>query len=97
MGAGIERIDTGSADGELVFHVYGAIAQFGRELIAERTRDGLVAARRRGKRLGRPPVDAEKIASALKLVDGGLSNPSRQPTRPRKINGLQGTQELRAR
>ena len=39
-----ERIDTNSAAGELVFHVFGAIAHFERRLIAERTRDGLAAA-----------------------------------------------------
>src|SRR5215218_11377271 len=40
-----ERIDTTSAAGELVFHVFGAIAHFERRLIAERTRDGIAAAR----------------------------------------------------
>src|SRR5215472_10375520 len=40
-----EMIDTNSAAGELVFHVLGAIAHFERRLIAERTRDGLAAAR----------------------------------------------------
>lgn len=39
-----ERIDTGSAAGELVFHVFGAIAHFERRLIAERTKDGILAA-----------------------------------------------------
>lgn len=68
-----ERIDTSSAAGELVFHVFGAIAHFERRLIAERTRDGLVAAKARGKRIGRPPLDASKIDAALKLVDAGLS------------------------
>ena len=43
-----ERIDTSSAAGELVFHVFGAIAHFERRLISERTREGLAAARRRG-------------------------------------------------
>ena len=40
-----ERIDTTSAAGELVFHVFGAIAHFERRLISERTRDGIAAAR----------------------------------------------------
>ena len=43
-----EKIDTSSAAGELVFHVFGAIAQFERRLIAERTRDGMNAARAKG-------------------------------------------------
>jgi DNA invertase Pin-like site-specific DNA recombinase len=57
-----ERIDTSSAAGELVFHVFGAIAHFERRLISERTREGLAAARRRGSRPGRPQVDPEKAA-----------------------------------
>ena len=61
------------AVGELVFHVFIAIAHFERRLIAERTRDELAAARARGKRPGRHPLDPEKIAAALELVKAGLS------------------------
>ena len=68
-----ERIDTSSAAGELVFHVFGAIAHFERRLIAERTKDGLAAARARGQRPGRRPLDRDKVAAALKLVAAGLS------------------------
>src|SRR5208282_1914515 len=68
-----EKIDTTSAAGELVFHVFGAIAHFERRLIAERTKDGIAAARARGKRPGRQPLDADKIAAAIKLVKAGLS------------------------
>ena len=42
-------------------------------LIAERTKDGIAAARARGKHPGRQPLDADKIAAALKLVKAGLS------------------------
>jgi hypothetical protein len=45
-----EKINTASAAGELVFHVFGAIAHFERRLIAERTKDGIAAARARGGR-----------------------------------------------
>ena len=44
-----------------------------RRLIAERTKDGIAAARARGKHPGRQPVDLEKVAAALKLVEAGLS------------------------
>lgn len=64
-----EGLDTGSAAGELVFHVFGAIACFEPLLIVERTQDGIAAARGRGKVRGRPPLDAETRASALKLVE----------------------------
>ena len=44
-----ERIDTKSAAGELVFHVFGAIAYFERRLISERTKNGLINARKHGR------------------------------------------------
>ena len=49
-----EAIDTTSSSGKLVFHMFGALAEFERHLIAERTRAGLSAARARGKKGGRP-------------------------------------------
>lgn len=68
-----EKIDTSSAAGELIFHVFGAIAHFERRLIAERTKDGIAAARARGKVPGRQPVDLDKVQAAIKLVEAGLS------------------------
>jgi DNA invertase Pin-like site-specific DNA recombinase len=50
-----------------------AAAHFERRLIAERTKDGIAAARAMGKRPGRQPLDADRIAAALKLVAAGLS------------------------
>ena len=78
-----EKIDTSSAAGELVFHVFGAIAHFERRLIAERTKDGIAAARAKGKLPGRRPLDPDKAASALKLVQNGVS-----PTEAAKQLGL---------
>ena len=68
-----ERIDTTSAGGELVFHVFGAIAHFERRLISERTRDGIAAARKRGRKPGRPPLDRETVSAAQALVEAGLT------------------------
>ena len=68
-----EKINTSSAAGELVFHVFGAIAHFERRLIAERTKDGLKAARLKGKKLGRPVVDKEKVETAKRLLADGDS------------------------
>ena len=49
-------IDTTTASGELVFHIFTALAQFERRLIQERTNAGLAAARARGRKGGRKPV-----------------------------------------
>lgn len=78
-----ERLDTSSAAGELIFHVFGAIAHFERRLIAERTRDGLTAAAARGRRPGRPALDPEKVRAAFALVEAGLS-----PTRAARQLGI---------
>lgn len=78
-----EKIDTSSAAGELVFHVFGAIAQFERRLIAERTRDDIAAARAQGRNPGRPALDQNKLKAAMLLIKGGLS-----PTQAAKQVGL---------
>lgn len=63
-----EAIDTTTAGGRLVFHVFGALGEFERELIVERTRAGLAAARARGRRGGRPKVmTPERITTARRL------------------------------
>ncbi len=51
-----EAIDTSLPSDELVFQIFGAIAQFERALIGERVKAGLAQARRKGKRIGRPPI-----------------------------------------
>jgi DNA invertase Pin-like site-specific DNA recombinase len=60
-----EAIDTTTPAGRLQFHIFGALAEFEREIIRERTRAGLAAARARGRLGGRPSsVSAEKLAAA---------------------------------
>ena len=63
-----ENIDTGSSGGMLVFHLFGALAQFERNLTRERTQAGLSAARARGRSGGRPKaLDANKRQLAIRL------------------------------
>ena len=65
-------LDSTGPSGRLIFHVIGAVAEFERDLIRERTRAGVAAARRRGKRLGRPRVHVP-LARAQALLDEGHS------------------------
>ena len=65
-----ESIDTASSSGKLIFHLFGALAEFERSLIKERTLAGLQAARARGRKGGRPrSLDAEKRKLAVKLYN----------------------------
>ena len=69
-----EQMDTATPQGEFLFHVFGALAQFERSLIQERIQAGLAAARRRGRRGGRPmAIDAEKLSAVTSALDGGAS------------------------
>jgi AraC-like DNA-binding protein len=64
-----EGIDTTTSGGKLVFHIFGALAEFERSLIRERTNAGLKAARARGRNGGRPKLlDARKLAVAESLL-----------------------------
>ena len=65
-----EAIDTSSSTGKLVFHLFGALAEFERNLIRERTQAGLRAARARGRQGGRPKaLDRNKRELVVKLYD----------------------------
>ena len=66
-----EDIDTTTPAGRLVFHVFASIAQFERERIVERTKEGLAAARRRGRIGGRPPaLSAAQKVEVRRMRDG---------------------------
>jgi DNA invertase Pin-like site-specific DNA recombinase len=69
-----EAIDTTTPGGRLVFHLFGALGQFERDLIRERTRAGLAAAEARGRKGGRRPVvTEEKLRRAKMLIAQGLT------------------------
>lgn len=65
-----EALATTSTSGKLIFHLFGALAEFERNLIRERTQAGLTAARARGRKGGRPKaLDAPKRQLAIKLYN----------------------------
>lgn len=73
----IEGMDTTTAQGKLLFSVFGALAEFERSLIRERINAGLAAAARRGRRGGRPlALSAEKIEAITKVLVQGASQAS---------------------
>lgn len=66
-----ESIDTSSSSGKLIFHIFGALAEFERNLIRERTHAGLQAARARGRHGGRPnKLSPDKAKLAIQLYEG---------------------------
>ena len=64
-----EAIDTSTSTGKLLFTLMSAIAQFERDVIADRTREGLRSARARGRTGGRPKADADAVKKAIKLYN----------------------------
>jgi len=69
-----EAIDTTTPGGRLVFHLFGALGQFERDLIQERTRAGLAAAAARGRKGGRKPVITDdKLKRARGMTGKGLT------------------------
>ncbi len=69
-----EHMDTQSAQGELLFSIFGALAQYERALIKERVNAGLAAAALRGRKGGRPrAIDPEKLTAIRAALDGGMS------------------------
>ena len=77
-----ERIDTRSPTGQLVFHLFGALAEFERNLIRERTMAGLKAARARGRKGGRPrklsPKDLKTVRALVRSGDVPISTIAEQ-------------------
>lgn len=69
-----EGMDTTTSSGELLFHVFGALAQYERTLTRERVKAGLEAAKRRGRHGGRPcAIRGEKLDAIIDALNGGMS------------------------
>jgi DNA invertase Pin-like site-specific DNA recombinase len=69
-----ENIDTTTSGGKLVFHIFGALAEFERDIIRERTYAGLQAARARGRKGGRPKSLTEKKAGMARELYNNKNN-----------------------
>ena len=70
-------MDTTTPHGELLFGIFGSLAQYERALTRERVVAGLAAAKRRGRCGGRPPqLDTERIEQVVAALDGGASKAS---------------------
>jgi len=70
-----EAIDTTTASGRLLFHVMGALAEFERALISERTRAGMAAAKARGIHVGRPPKLSDfTVNQAKEFIEDGIAS-----------------------
>ena len=81
-----ENIETVTPAGQLFFHIVGAFAQFERDVIRERTRAGLDAARRAGKKLGRPASISEEQWQTVKRLMG--AEPPLSPAEAAKLLGV---------
>ena len=66
-----ESIDTTTSTGKLLFTLMSALAQFERDVLADRTKEGLAAARARGRKGGRKPIDSDSVRKAVKLYKTG--------------------------
>ena len=88
-----EGVDTTTPSGELLFHIMGALAQFERDLIAERVRAGIAHARAMGKRIGRPraPINTAEVqqlrseGASLRSIAGRLGVPVSRVRRALKL------------
>jgi DNA invertase Pin-like site-specific DNA recombinase len=69
-----ENIDTTTSGGKLIFHIFGALAEFERDIIKERTQAGLIAARARGRQGGRPRALTPKKAQMAQALYNDRSN-----------------------
>jgi len=69
-----ENIDTSTSGGKLIFHIFGALAEFERDIIRDRTKAGLEAARKRGKFGGRPKKMGDKKIALAKTLIADKSN-----------------------
>src|SRR3989440_8462784 len=69
-----ESIDTTTSGGKLIFHIFGALAEFERDLIRERTQAGLIAARARGRMGGQPKALTQKQAAIAQALYDDKSN-----------------------
>ena len=82
-----EKIDTSTATGKLVFHIFAVLAEFERNLTRERTQAGLISARARGRKGGRPALPPETVKGIQKM----MADRDNSPTEVMKALGISKT------
>jgi len=83
-----EQIDTTTSGGKLIFHIFGSLAEFERDIIRERTQAGLSAARARGKRGGRRPTLKPKDSAIVRKLYEDKQTPIEDICRMFKISRM---------
>lgn len=99
-----EGVDTTTPTGQLLFHIVGAVAQFERDLIAERVRAGIAHAKAMGKRIGRPraDIDLEQVSAlrrqgrSLRQIGKALGVPTSRVRRALAVTGTAPTPPMSA-
>jgi len=66
-----ENMDTSTSTGNAMFQMMCVIAELERNMIADRVKEGLQSAKKRGKKLGRPKMDNDKVNGAMRMYDSG--------------------------
>lgn len=80
-----ENIDTTTSGGKLIFHIFASLAEFERDIIRDRTKAGLAAARARGRKGGRPRIMDERKTEMAKIL---LKNSNNKVADVCKILGI---------
>ncbi|TCI32748.1 recombinase family protein [Exiguobacterium sp. SH4S7] len=81
-------LDTTSPSGQMIFTVMSAVVQFERDMISQRTKDGMKSAKKKGSKIGRPKLDSDKVRYAIKLYVENLETKQYSVNQICKLSGV---------